>query len=205
MKPNLKEEKLLWKKGYKFVAGIDEVGRGCLAGPVVAGVVIIDRKIKNIKQFQEIKDSKKLSPQKREEIYKLFKNHKSVKWATGRVSEKIIDKINISEATKLAMKNAVHNLEKKPDFLLLDGTIKLDLPISQKSIIKGDQKIISCSLASIMAKVTRDKIMEKYHKKYPLYGFNKNKGYPTQYHFKMIKKHSFCKIHRKTFGTIKII
>lgn len=157
-----------------------------------------------------------LSPKQREEIYNAFKKHPSVKWGIGIVSENIIDKINILEATKLAMKKAiadliknssVHNLRYRVDyepscFLILDGDFGLDINIPQKSIIKADQKVFSCALASIFAKVRRDKIMEKEHKKYPQYGFNKHKGYGTAYHFKMIEKYGPCKIHRKTFYPI---
>ena len=201
VKPDLKKEKQLWKKGYNFVGGIDEVGRGCVAGPVVAGIVVINKKIK-LALLKDIKDSKQLSPEKREEIYKRFKNHQFVQWAIGRVSEKTIDKINILEATKLAMEKAVKNLEKKyqqPDFLILDGNIKLAIPIAQEAIIKGDQKIISCSLASIMAKVSRDRLMKRYHIVYPAYGFDQHKGYLTESHARAIQKQGLSRIHRKTF------
>ncbi|PIP22092.1 MAG: hypothetical protein COX38_02545, partial [Candidatus Nealsonbacteria bacterium CG23_combo_of_CG06-09_8_20_14_all_39_25] len=143
-----------------------------------------------------------------------------IEWGIGRISEKVIDKINILEATKLAMIRAIKNLTKKLkkpksqkfhdrgkngkiDFLILDGKMKLDLPILQKSIVKADEKVFSCSAASIIAKVTRDGIMERYHKKYPCYGFDQHKGYPTKYHFKMLKKYGGCKIHRQSFSPLK--
>jgi ribonuclease HII len=248
---NLNEEKKLWAKGYKCVAGLDEVGRGCLAGPVVAAAVIVNPKSKalNPKQIQnskfkfpkrfwfldfgyldlfrisnfefrilmrEIKDSKKLSPKKREHLYKVLVRCPYIEWGIGRVSEKVIDKINILEATKLAMEKALKNLERKLrkqkyhnfydrrkngiiDFLILDGKMKLNLPIPQKSIVKADEKVFSCAAASIIAKITRDRLMEKYHKEYSRYGFNKHKGYPTKLHQKMLRKYGPCKIHRKSF------
>jgi ribonuclease HII len=211
--PNLNEEKKLWKKGYKMVACLDEAGRGSLAGPVVAAAVAI---IENCKlKIKNLKDSKKLSAKQREEIYKSIIKNPKIEWGIGKVSERVIDKINILEATKLAMNKALKNLERKLkqkyhnfydrkknkifDFLILDGKMKLNLPIPQKSIVKADEKVFSCALSSILAKVTRDKIMEGYHKQYPQYNFLKNKGYPTKYHLKAIEKYGHCKIHRQTF------
>lgn len=218
MKPNLREEKKLWKKGYKRVVCLDEAGRGCLAGPVVAAAVSL---IPNSKfQIPKIRDSKKLSPKKRKKFYKIITKNSNIKWGIGKVSEKIIDKINILEATKLAMKKALKNLQKKfkktlssnycqgnkcemVDFLILDGNFKLDLEIPQKAIVRGDEKVFSCALASILAKVTRDKIMERASKKFPQYGFEKHKGYPTKFHQRMLRKYGPCKIHRKSFGPVK--
>ncbi|MFH1462271.1 MAG: ribonuclease HII [bacterium] len=149
-------------------------------------------------------------------MYKFIIRDPNIKWGVGKVSEKVIDKVNILEATKLAMKKAVNGLKKKLsaktcdrrflptiDFLILDGKIKLDLNIPQKSIVKADEKVFSCSAASIIAKVTRDRIMERLDKKYPQYGFKKHKGYPTKYHIKMLRKHSPCRIHRQSFGPVK--
>jgi ribonuclease HII len=202
--PNFSEEKKLWKKGYKFVIGIDEAGRGPLAGPVVAVAAIIRLKVLDF----GVRDSKMLSPKQREEIYNALIKHQDVEWGIGIVSEKIIDKINILEATKLAIEKAIKDLEKKINittggFLILDGNFAINSDIPQKSIIKADQKVFSCALASIFAKVRRDRMMEKYHKQYPQYGFNKHKGYGTVHHFKMIEKYGPCKIHRKTFCPIK--
>lgn len=196
--PNFNEEKKLWERGYRFVVGLDEVGRGPLAGPVVACAVVVDKKFKskNIK----VKDSKQLSERQREEAFKILKNHPQIKWGIGRVSEKIIDKINILEATKLAMTKAIKNLNFKPDFLLLDGNFRIKSDIFQKSIVKGDQKVVSISAASIIAKVTRDRIMLNYDKKYPKYGFKNHKGYPTESHRKILKKIGPCPIHRKSFS-----
>ena len=202
MKPNLIEEKKLWKKGYKYVVGLDEAGRGPLAGPVVAAAVLIQNTKYKI-QDTKIRDSKKLTPKKREEFYKLIIKNPQIKWGIGKVSEKVIDKINILEATKLAMIRAIKKLERKPDFLIIDGNFKLNLPIRQKSIVKADEKVFSVALASIIAKVTRDGLMKKYAKKYPHYGFDAHKGYPTKFHFKMLKKYGHCQIHRKSFKPLK--
>ncbi len=204
--PSLQEEKKLWKKdNYKFVIGLDEAGRGALAGPVVAAAVTVkDKKLKIKGLLKEVKDSKKLTSRKREELYKILINNPTIEWATGMVSEKVIDRINILEATKLAMKRAIiklgnHPALGRPDFLILDGKIKVDLPFSQRTIIKADEKVFSCAVASILAKVTRDRIMQRYHKKYPQYGFDKHKGYGTWHHIKMLKKIGRCDIHRNSF------
>ena len=201
--PTLQEEKKLWKRGYKKVAGIDEAGRGPLCGPVVAGAVIIrrsDLRKLNIwrSDLHYIKDSKQLSAKKREEFYKILTNHPDIEWGIGLVSEKIIDKINILEATKLAMQKAVQKLD-RPNFLILDGNFSIKSNVPQKSIIKADEKVFSCSCASIIAKVTRDKLMQKYDQKYPYYGLANNKGYGTKFHREMLKKHGPSKIHRQTF------
>lgn len=202
--PNFNEEKKLLRQGYKLVAGLDEAGRGPLAGPVVAAAVNLKFEIFNLKSilnnpiFKKIKDSKKLNAKQREEIYETLIKHPGVRWGVGVVSEKVIDKINILEASKLAMQKAVKNLS--PDFLLIDGNFKLNkINILQKSVIKGDSKVFSIAAASIIAKVTRDRLMQKYHKKYPQYGFDCHKGYGTRAHFESLEKFGPCKIHRKTF------
>ena len=200
MKISLKEEKKLWRKGYKRIAYLDEAGRGPLAGPVVACAVVLIKSFKVPKKLLDVDDSKKLSLKKRNELYKELISNFQIKWGIGKVSEKVIDRINILEATKLAMKKAIKKLN--PDFLIIDGNFKIQSSISQKSIIKADEKVFSCAAASIIAKVTRDKIMEKYDKKYPQYGFNKHKGYPTKLHRKMIKKNGICRIHRKSFKVL---
>ncbi len=201
---NFNEEKKLLKKGFNFIIGIDEAGRGPLAGPVVAGaVVFLNHKSEDLSLG--VNDSKKMTAKQREKVYNYFKKSSDIEWGIGIVSEKIIDKINILESTKLAMTKAVECLEKKLGksntkiILIIDGNIKLNINLTQKSVIKADQKVFSCALASIFAKVTRDKIMQEYHKKYPEYGFDKHKGYGTSYHFKMLKKYGYCKIHRKSF------
>jgi ribonuclease HII len=203
----IQEEKRLWKKGHKYVVGIDEAGRGPLAGPVVSGaVLILEKDFKEIKRIKSVKDSKKLSEKKRGEVYLNLVNNHKLRWGIGIVSEKIIDKINILEATKLSMIKAVKNLEKKnnikADYLILDGKMKINLDTNQESIIKADDKVFSVSAASIIAKVTRDRIMIEYDKKYPKYNFKKHKGYGTREHLKSIKKNGICEIHRKSFAPI---
>lgn len=238
--PNLNEEKKLWKKGYQYVVGIDEAGRGCLAGPVVAAAVMINprSKIQNPKQIPnskfhfikrfgiwrigklkfvsdfdiqisnlKLRDSKKLSPKKREEWYKLIIKNPNIKWTVGQVSEKIIDKINILEATKLVMEKAIKNLEtklgeKKIDFLIIDGNFKINYNTNQKAIIKADEKVFSCAIASIIAKVYRDRLMRKLDKKYSCYGFDQHKGYGTKFHQTMLKKYGPSKIHRFSFNPV---
>jgi ribonuclease HII len=200
----LDEEKKLWKKGYAVVAGIDEAGRGPLAGPVVSGAVFIAAAdFKEAKRIRSVRDSKKLAEKKRKEVYSNLVKNKKVKWGVGIVSEKVIDRINILEATKLSMLKAVKDLEKrnkiKVDFLILDGKMRLETDKDQESIIKGDDKIFSVSAASIIAKVTRDEIMLKYDKKYPQYNFKKHKGYGTREHMDLIIEHGMCPIHRKSF------
>jgi len=202
-------ETKLRKKGYKVIVGLDEVGRGGLSGPVTAAAVTVQRfSIFNPQFLKELKDSKKLSPRKRKEIFEMLRNLPKVKWGIGRVSEKVIDKINILQATKLAMERAVKKLKVKNgklkiDFLIIDGNFKIDSDIPQKSIVKGDEKVFLIKLASIVAKVTRDRAMLRYHKKYPKYRFDKHKGYGTKLHFKMLKKYGPCKIHRKSFNPMK--
>ncbi len=205
----LNEEKKLWKKGYKCIAGIDEAGRGPLAGPVSAGAVLIfEKDFKEAKKIQSVKDSKKLNEKKRKEVYLNLIKNKNIKWGHGLVSEKVIDRINILEATKLAMLKAIKDLEKKNkvkvDFIILDGKMKLKTNIEQISIVKADDKVFSVSAASIIAKVRRDELMERHDKLYPEYNFKKHKGYGTKEHLRNIKKHGICEIHRKSFAPIKI-
>ncbi len=205
----LKEERRLWEKGFDIIACLDESGRGPLAGPVIASAVTVEKNStkKDFEFFRELRDSKKMSSRKREEIFKKIISHPKIEWGIGRVSEKVIDKINILQATKLAMERALKNLEKKlkkrVDFLIIDGNFKINSKVSQKPIVKADEKVFSCVMASIIAKVKRDKLMLKYHKKYPQYGFDKHKGYPTKYHKEVIKKQGACKLHRKTFRGVK--
>jgi len=194
--PNFNQEKKLKKEGYKMIMGLDESGRGPLAGPVVtAGVVVKDFSIPFLK---EINDSKKLSFKKRKELFKKIEKCPNIKWDIAKVFPKIIDRINILESTKLAMQRVSKKM--KVDYLIIDGNFKLNIETPQKSIIKGDEKIISCSLASIIAKVKRDETMIRYHKKYSKYGFDVHKGYPTKLHKRMIKRYGICLIHRKTFS-----
>jgi len=212
--PNFKEEQKLWQQGYDFVVGLDEVGRGPLAGPVIACAFCFCKKQNaqaklktqnsKLKNLENIKDSKKLSANQRAKWFEFLTTHSDVKWGIGIVSEKTIDRINILEATKLAMKRALENLKVDANYLLLDGNFLLDeLSINQKAVVRGDAKIWSCAAASIIAKVTRDRLMIKYHQKYPAYGFDKHKGYGTAQHFAAIKQHGPCAIHRLSFAPFK--
>lgn len=189
-----KYEYSCYEKGYIRVAGIDEAGRGPLAGPVVAAAVILD--INNV--IPGINDSKKLSEKKREYLHQQIMA-KAVAVGIGIVDELVIDTINIRNATHLAMKRAIENLSLKPDFLLIDAETLYDIDIDQMSIIKGDSLSISIAAASIIAKVERDRIVKSYEDIYPGYGFAKHKGYGTKQHIDSIKKFGLLPVHRKTF------
>lgn len=189
-------EEELKSKGRLAIAGIDEVGRGPLAGPVVAAAVILPAEI----PFLPVNDSKQLSAKKREELYDQIMAIADV--GIGLVSPETIDAVNIYEATKLAMMQAIANLNQEPDSLLIDA-MKLPLPVEQQSIIKGDAKSVSIAAASIVAKVYRDRLMSEYALQYPHYGFEKNAGYGTQLHLSGLDAHGITPIHRKTFDPIK--
>ena len=191
-------ETMYYSRGYQRIAGIDEVGRGPLAGPVVAAAVILPRQGIN----QELFDSKKLSPKKRDDLYGVILSE-ALGVGVGIVGQKTIDLLNILEATLEAMALAVKGLGIPPDFLLIDGLQGPRLPIPQKPIPKGDQLSNSISAASIIAKVTRDRMMEDYHQKYPQYNFAKHKGYGTKEHLRAIQEHGICELHRKTFRGVR--
>jgi len=186
-------EEILWEKGYAFIAGIDEVGRGPLAGPVVAGAVIL----KPFTYIDKLKDSKKLTPAKRAQFFSLIVNN-CIDWAVGMVEAREIDRINILQASKLAMQQAIKNLKQKPDFLLIDA-VKLSSEIPSQSIIKGDENSASIACASIIAKVMRDRLMDNLSLIFPQYGFEKHKGYPTKFHREKIAEYGLTPVHRKTF------
>ncbi len=194
-------EKKLWERNIRFVAGIDEVGRGPLAGPVVAASVILPYG----KIFDGIDDSKKLSPEKREEMfYMIVENAVSI--GIGYVDSMVIDDINILQATFEAMKRAICNMSIVPDYLLIDGNYELrDVPLFQNSVVKGDSKSQCIAAASIVAKVYRDRLMEGYDIEYPMYHFSKNKGYGTKEHLDALIKYGPCKIHRFSFAPVKNI
>ena len=193
---NLKYEKEAYSLGYNLIAGIDEVGRGPLVGPVVTACVILPKNY----TLEGLTDSKKLSEKKRDRFYDIIMND-AISVGIGIIDETIIDKVNIYEATKLAMYQAIDNCKVKPDYILIDA-MKLDLDVPSVSIIKGDLKSISISAASVIAKVTRDRMMYDLDKKYPMYGFSKNKGYPTKEHVEAIEKYGIIDEHRKTFNPV---
>jgi ribonuclease HII len=180
--------------GYSFVAGIDEAGRGPLAGPVVASAVILPEDI----VLLGVRDSKKMSERAREEAFSLIES-KAIGISLAVVSPQEIDKINILQATRKAMKEVALTLDPQPDYLLIDGIYPVDLSIHQRCIIKGDDLSLSISAASVLAKVYRDRIMCSYHSLYPHYGFSSNKGYGTPGHIKAITRYGPCHIHRLTF------
>lgn len=188
-------ENELFSQGYKSVGGIDEAGRGPLAGPVCAACVILD--VDNIPEG--INDSKKLSPKKREALFDKITESAAVSFAL--VDEKTIDEINIRQATVLAMQRAVEGLCRKPDFLLIDGNFTIGAIENERFVIGGDAKSLSIGAASIIAKVTRDRLMEKLHEEYPMYNFKKHKGYGTKEHIEAIKKYGPCPYHRASFLT----
>ena len=185
-------------QGYKSIAGIDEAGRGPLAGPVVAASVILPKKCR----IEGLNDSKKLSEKKRNLIFRIIQQ-KALAIGIGVVSWDIIDRTNISHAVKAAMVDSVSRLSSKPDFLLIDGIQEIPSIIPQLTIKKGDALSASIAAASIIAKVTRDGMMVHYNDIYPSYGFSRHKGYGTQDHLKNIIKFGPCKIHRKTFKRVK--
>jgi ribonuclease HII len=189
-------ERVALQRGYQLIAGVDEAGRGPLAGPVVAAAVVLPPGYKN----PEINDSKQLSAKKREKLYARIRED-ALSVGVGVVEASVIDQINILQATLQAMRDAVQDLSLMPDYLLIDGrnTIPLVAPIPQEAIIKGDSLSISVAAASIIAKVSRDMIMDLYHRQFPQYNFLKNKGYGTEEHRKAIKQYGLSKVHRKSF------
>lgn len=212
MKSTFELEKKLLAEGYAFVIGTDEAGRGPLCGPVVAAAAIYRDPTfsipeDKIKAMEYVRDSKKLSPKKREEIFDFI--HENFYIGIGLCDHKTIDEINILEASFLAMKKAMTDLKTKfhhelpnfdNDIILVDGNKKIpNLSLYQKAVVGGDRIVKSISAASIIAKVTRDRLMLEMHAKYPLYGFDKHKGYGTKLHMEMLEKYGPCEIHRQTF------
>lgn len=193
-----KFEKIAAKKGFLKIAGLDEAGRGPLAGPVISAAVILPDSF----PVSGINDSKKLTPLKRDYLYRKIYEH-AVAAGTGIVDSTKIEQINILQASLLSMSKAVENLRIQPDYLLIDGIFTLLSDYPQTPIPKGDSLSISIAAASIIAKVTRDRIMEKYDDQYPQFGFAKHKGYPTKAHKAAIKKYGPCPIHRRTFKGVK--
>lgn len=193
---NLKEyETKLYKTGIKYIAGIDEAGRGPLAGPVVVGLAIM----KPDSFIEGVNDSKKVSEKKREKLYEQI-TEEAIDWSVGIVDQSVIDEINILNATKKALHKAIENLKIKPERILVDALEHIDTcGIPYTSIIKGDAKVYSISAASIIAKVTRDRIMREYDEIYPQYGFAGHKGYGTAAHIQAIREYGPCAIHRASF------
>ncbi len=187
-------ENLYISKGFKYVCGVDEAGRGPLAGPVYAAAVILPRET----VIEGVNDSKKISEKKREYLFDIIKE-KSLSWNISFATVREIDEMNILKATFLAMKRAIEGLKVKPDFALIDGNRLPDVDIPCEAVVKGDALSESIACASVLAKVERDRYMKKEADKYPEYFFQKHKGYGTKLHIEALKKYGPCEIHRKTF------
>ena len=195
-KDNYRYERKLKEKGVNLIAGVDEVGRGPLVGPVVAACVILP----DTYSLDGLTDSKKLSEKKREYFYDEIMRQ-AISVGVGIISEKVIDEVNIYEATKLAMKEAINNMKVKPEHILIDA-MPLDLDIPTTSIIKGDLKSVTISAASVIAKVTRDRMLDELDKKYPMYDLKNNKGYPTKKHMDAIDEYGIIDEHRKSYAPV---
>ncbi len=198
---NFQYERLLSRKGFLSIGGLDEVGRGPLAGPVVAACVILPPDI----DHSSFIDSKQLTEKKRDYLYQQLKTIQAA-IGIGIISQRLIEEINILQASLLAMKQAVDDLAKKAvqaDFLLVDGKFEAPCSLPQQPLIKGESKSASIAAASIAAKVVRDNMMKKFHQRYPVYNFAKNKGYPTKEHRQALAVHGPCPLHRRTFKGVK--
>ena len=189
-------EESLYDEGYEYICGVDEAGRGPLCGPVVAAAVILPKH----GCIEGVNDSKKISEKKREKLYDdIMKGAIAV--GIGISDVDVIEKVNILNATKIAMKKAIESLSIKPDYVLIDGNQKIDIDILQETVVSGDAKSESIASASIIAKVTRDRMLRKFDEMYPEYGFAKHKGYGTKAHIEAIKKYGLTPIHRQSFCT----
>ena len=196
LKNMLEIENSLYEQGYTAICGVDEAGRGPLCGPVVAAAVILPKD----KCIEGVNDSKKLSEKKREKLYDdIIEN--AIAYGVGISDVSVIEEVNILNATKLAMKQAIENLQLKPDYVLIDGNQMIDIDIDAQTVVSGDARSESIAAASILAKVTRDRMLVEYDKKYPEYGFAKHKGYGTKAHIEAIGKYGLTDIHRPSFCT----
>ena len=200
--PSFKRERELVKKGYNLIAGVDEAGLGPLAGPVVAAAVSFDSS--NLRKIENLNDSKQLTEKQREELFPIIYN-RAKRVGVGIVSVNVIDAVNVYWAGRNAMIEAIKNMGELPDYILIDGNKPIDIDIPQESIVKGDSKSLSIAAASIIAKVTRDRLMIKYDNVYPNYGFATHKGYPTPKHKEAVREYGVTPIHRKSFKFIQEI
>lgn len=199
--PFSKWENQVFGRGYRLIAGIDEVGRGPLAGPVAAAAVMAGRGVRF--PHGRIRDSKQLSAKQREEIFEQIRQAPEIEWRLCFVWPKIIDRMNIFAATQAAWRGALNKLSRPPNFLFLDGNAALPrIKIEQKAVVKGDEKILLLAVASIMAKVSRDRLMDKLAEKFPQYGFERHKGYGTKEHLEKLTKYGPCELHRKSFAPV---
>jgi len=196
--PDLTRENQLRKTGYLNVAGIDEAGRGPLAGPVMAAAVILPKRYRH----KTLTDSKKLSPLQREKLYEEITNHPDIQWSCAFATVEEIDRINILQASWLAMRRAVEGLPVAADAALIDGSPVKGFPVFHQNVVKGDSLSLSIAAASVIAKVERDRVMEAHGGEFPVYGFEKHKGYGTGYHLSRLTEHGPCPIHRQTFAPV---
>jgi ribonuclease HII len=208
--PSKTLERKLFEQGFKNIVGVDEVGVGCLAGPVVVCAVMIDKKLfrKNVrrKELSGLRDSKLLTPKQREKYFNYLILIPEIKWEVSFVHSKTIDKYNVYQATRLGMKRSLKKFIKTPDIVLVDGKYPIKgLNIPQRPIVKGDRKIFSIACASLIAKVTRDNYMIRLSKKYPEYEFHRHKGYGTKIHQARLKEYGPSNIHRYSFNLKKFI
>lgn len=198
--PTLNAEITCWRRGYRHVAGLDEAGRGPLAGPVVAAAVVLDPDFAQV-WWADLRDSKQLPPSKREEFAaRIFDTADA---AVGIASHAEIDALGIVPATRLAMERALAGLPCRPDHLLLDALLLPDVGVPQRAIVHGDALSASIAAASIVAKVTRDRLMDGFHSRYPHYGFDRNRGYSTPGHLRALAEHGPCPIHRRCFEPVR--
>lgn len=200
--PTLEEEMALYTQGHSYIAGLDEAGRGCLAGPVVAAAVILPLTEDISSQLVGVNDSKQLTALTRERLYDVIYRH-ALAVSVGFGSVELIDERNILQATKQAMRNALAQLSIAPQALLLDALLLKDIALPQRSLIKGDSRSLSIAAASIIAKVTRDRFMLQLHEQYPAYGFAQHKGYGTAMHLAALQEHGVTPHHRKSFAPVR--
>ena len=199
--PSFTEERALQARGYRFIAGVDEVGRGALMGPVVAAAVILPLNLRAIWR-REIRDSKQLSPAAREHLYDCIRE-KAVASGIGEVSHDVVDELGIVRATRLAMKSAIEKLDPEPQYLLIDYICLSEVPIPQKGITRGDSLCFSIACASIIAKVYRDRLVSEMDAIYPGYRFARHKGYGTKEHLASLRRQGPCPVHRRSFVPVK--
>ena len=205
--PTLDEEMALLRQGYCFIAGVDEAGRGCLAGPVVAAAVILPCRLESdqaelLSRFEGVRDSKQMTLAARERLFKVIQQE-ATSIGVGIGSPAYIDAHNILQATKYAMKLALQQLTPQPEALLLDALRLRDVPLPQRDLIKGDARCLSIAAASVIAKVTRDHLMLELHEQYPDYGFAQHKGYGTKAHLQALQLHGVTPHHRMSFAPVR--
>jgi ribonuclease HII len=206
-RPTLEEEEALLSQGYSFIAGLDEAGRGCLAGPVVAAAVMLPLTAQIatlLSVLDGVRDSKQMTARAREQCFTLIQQH-ALAISVGIGSVALIDRRNILQATKLAMKDALAQLSPAPQALLLDALALYDVPLPQRSLIKGDARCLSIAAASVIAKVTRDRLMLLLHQEYPAYGFNQHKGYGTASHLAALQLYGATPHHRQSFAPVRAL